>query len=37
MLCSIAGNLHIAEAVDMPHMLVTMHMPKSIFLDRDVQ
>ena len=37
MLCSIAGNLHIAEAVDMPHMLVTMHMPKSIFLDRDVR
>ena len=33
MLCSIAGNLHIAEAVDIPHMLVTMHMPKSIFLD----
>ena len=33
MLCSIAGNLHIAEAVDIPHMLVTMHMPKSIFLE----
>lgn len=33
MLCSIAGNLHIAEVVDVPHMLVTMHMPKSIFLD----
>ncbi len=37
MLCSIAGNLHIAEAVDVPHMLVTMHMPKSIFLNRDVK
>ena len=35
MLCSIAGNLHIAEAVDVPHMLVTMHIPKSIFLDHD--
>jgi acetamidase/formamidase len=35
MLCSIAGNLHIAEAVDIPHMLVTMHLPKSIFLDSD--
>lgn len=35
MLCSIAGNLHIAEAVDIPHMLVTMHMPKNIFQDRD--
>ena len=30
-LCSLAGNLHIAETVDIPHMLVTMHMPKSIF------
>jgi acetamidase/formamidase len=37
MLCSIAGNLHIAEAVDIPHKLVTMHMPKSIFLARDVR
>ena len=35
MLCSIAGDLHIAEAVDVPHMLVTMHMPKSIFFDRN--
>ena len=35
MLCSIAGDLHIAETVDVPHMLVTMHMPKSIFLGRD--
>jgi len=31
MLCSLAGDLHIAETVDVPHMLVTMHMPKSIF------
>jgi acetamidase/formamidase len=37
MLCSIAGNLHIAEAVDIPHMLVTMHMSKSIFLAHDVR
>ena len=31
MLCSLAGDLMIAEVVDRPHMLVTMHMPKSIF------
>jgi len=31
MLCSLAGDLHIAEAVDTPNMLVAMHMPKSIF------
>ncbi len=31
MLCSIAGDLLIAETVDVPHMLVTMHMPKSVF------
>lgn len=30
-LCSLAGDLHIAEVVDLPHMLVTMHMPKAIF------
>lgn len=29
-LCSLAGDLHIAEVVDMPHMLVTMHMDKSV-------
>jgi len=33
MLCSIAGDLKIAETVDVPHMLVTMHMPKNIFVD----
>lgn len=33
MLCSIAGDLKIAETVDVPHMLVTMHMPKSIFVE----
>ena len=33
MLCSLAGDLKIAETVDVPHMLVTMHMPKSIFVD----
>jgi len=31
MLCSLAGNLKIAEAVDTPNMLVAMHLPKSIF------
>jgi acetamidase/formamidase len=31
MLCSLAGDLKIAEAVDVPHMLVTMHLPKHIF------
>jgi len=31
MLCSLAGDLHIAETVDVPHMLVTMHMPKAVF------
>ncbi len=31
MLCSLAGDLKIAETVDHPHMLVTMHMPKNIF------
>lgn len=31
LLCSLVGNLHIAETVDVPHMLVTMHIPKSIF------
>ena len=30
MLCSLAGDLKIAEVVDAPHMLVTMHMPKSV-------
>jgi acetamidase/formamidase len=29
---SLAGDLKIAETVDVPHMLVTMHMPKSIFV-----
>ncbi|MFN1835415.1 acetamidase/formamidase family protein [Balneola sp. MJW-20] len=32
-LCSLAGDLKIAEVVDVPHMLVTMHIPKSIFKD----
>lgn len=31
MLCSLAGDLKIAETVDAPHMLVTMHLPKHIF------
>ncbi|WP_083750015.1 acetamidase/formamidase family protein [Rhodohalobacter halophilus] len=29
-LASLAGNLKIAEVVDVPHMLVTMHMPKEV-------
>jgi acetamidase/formamidase len=30
MLCSLAGDLKIAEVVDVPHVLVIMHMPKEI-------
>ncbi len=30
-LSSLAGDLKISETVDVPHMLVSMHMPKSIF------
>ena len=30
MLCSLAGDLKIVETVDMPHYLVTMHMPKAV-------
>jgi len=30
MLCSLVGDLHIAEVVDVPNMLVTMHFPKSV-------
>ncbi len=30
-LCSLAGDLKISETVDIPHMLVSMHMPKAIF------
>ena len=29
-LCSLAGDLKIAEVVDVPHYLVTMHMSKKI-------
>ena len=29
-LCSLAGDLKIAEVVDVPHMLVTMHMSKEV-------
>lgn len=29
-LCSLQGDLQIAEVVDLPNMLVTMHMPKSV-------
>ena len=34
MLCSLIGDLKIAEVVDMPHMLVTMHIPKGVFLNK---
>ena len=30
-LCSLAGDLKIAEVVDIPHVLVAMHMAKGIF------
>ncbi|MEO9965920.1 MAG: acetamidase/formamidase family protein [Reichenbachiella sp.] len=30
MLCSLAGDLKIAEVVDVPHMLVTMHVSKEV-------
>lgn len=30
-LTSLAGDLKIAEVVDVPHVLVTMHLPKSVF------
>jgi len=33
MLCSLAGDLKIAEVVDLPHMLVTMHISKKIFIN----
>ncbi len=32
-LTSLAADLKIAEVVDVPHMLVSMHIPKSIFVD----
>jgi acetamidase/formamidase len=35
MLSSLAGDLKIAETVDVPHMLVTMHLPKAIFTEAD--
>lgn len=31
MLCSLIGDLKIAEVVDLPNMLVTMHIPKNVF------
>lgn len=31
MLCSLIGDLKIAEVVDLPHMLVSMHIPKNVF------
>ena len=32
-LCSLVGDLQIAEVVNVPHVHVSMHMPKTIFLD----
>ena len=29
-LCSLAGDLHIAEVVDVPHVLVSMHIAKDV-------
>jgi len=34
MLCSLIGDLKIAEVVDLPHVLVTMHIPKKILASR---
>jgi len=34
MLCSLVGDLKIAEVVDLPHMLVTMHIPKDVFKNK---
>ncbi len=36
MLCSLVGDLKIAEVVDVPHVHVTMHIPKSV-LPRSAQ
>ena len=36
-LCSLAGDLKISETVDVPHMLVSMHMPKAIFAGSGAQ
>ena len=35
MLCSLIGDLKIAEVVDLPHMLVTMHIPKDVFNNKN--
>lgn len=37
MLCSLIGDLKIAEVVDEPHMLVTMHIPKSVFQTMEIK
>ena len=29
--CSLAGDLKISETVDVPHMLMSMHMPNGVF------
>lgn len=34
-LCSLAGDLKISETVDVPHMLVSMHLPKPDRQDQD--
>ncbi len=37
MLCSLIGDLKIAEVVDLPHVLVTMHVPKSVLASDKMQ
>ena len=37
MLCSLIGDLKIAEVVDVPNMLVTMHIPKSVFKNSKIE
>jgi acetamidase/formamidase len=32
-LCSVAGDLKISETVDLPHWLVSMTLPRGIFVD----
>ncbi len=36
-LCSLAGDLIIAEVVDVPNVLVSMHMPKSVFRKKSAE
>jgi acetamidase/formamidase len=36
-LASLAAHLKIAEVVDVPHMLVTMRIPKAVLAERPVR